>query len=302
MSFASFLYPPSSEGNLSPCPRTDLACEAGRPTASSEERQVDVGGTPVTVCRSTEEDGGRFTTISCGPITLRGERELTELSRVLAKELVYMATGMLGHAPGPTCRVLAVGLGNPDMTPDAIGPGTLRRITATRHVKDYDPTLYETLGCCELAALSPGVLGQTGVESGELVCAAADITHPHLIVAVDALAARSCERLSSTFQLSSLGISPGAGIGNRRMALNRETVGCPVLGVGVPTVVDSATLVRDALEQAGLSPDRLPPSLTRVLETGRSFIVAPKDSDSVVELSCRLLARALDLAFGVGET
>lgn len=302
MSSAFFLYPPSSKDTFSPCPRTDLACEAGRPALSTEERQVDVGGLPITVCRSIEEDGGRFTTVSCGLITLRRERELTELSRVLAEELTCMATAMLGRAPGPTCRVLAVGLGNPDMTPDAIGPGTLRRITATRHVRDYDPTLYETLGCCELAALSPGVLGQTGVESGELVRAAAGITHPHLIVAVDALAARSCERLSSTFQLSSRGISPGAGIGNRRMALDRETVGCPVLGVGVPTVVDSSTLVLDALEQAGMSPDSLPPELTRVLETGRSFIVAPKDSDCVVELSCRVLAGALDLAFGVGET
>ena len=187
------------------------------------------------------------------------------------------------------------------MTPDAIGPGTVRRMTVTRHLRAHDGELYKALGCCELAAVTPGVLGQTGMESGELVRAAAELTRPELLVAVDALAARSCERLSSTVQLSDRGISPGAGIGNRRMALDEETVGCPVLGVGVPTVVDSATLVRDALEEAGLDPDSLPPRLEKVLERGRSFIVAPKDCDLVVELTCRVLAGALDEAFGVGE-
>lgn len=286
-----------------PCPRTDLACEADRDPAFAEERQVSVGaGLPVTVCRSVEEDGGRFTTISCGSVTLRGEGELREISRLVAEELSHMASQMLGRPLDASCRILAVGLGNPDMTPDAIGPGTLRRMTVTRHLREYDPALYEGLGCCELAALSPGVLGQTGVESGDLVRAAAGLTRPHLVVAVDALAARSCERLSSTIQLSSRGISPGAGIGNRRMGLCEETVGCPVLGIGVPTVVDSSTLVWDALEQAGLTEGEMPPALVRVLETGRSFIVSPKDCDSVVEAICRVLAGAMDLAFGIGET
>ena len=285
------------------CPRTDLACEAGRACVSSEDRQVSVGaGLPVTVCRSVEADGGRFTTISCGPVTIRGEEELRTISRIVGEELSRMAAELVGRPLDASCRILAVGLGNPDMTPDAIGPGTLRRMTVTRHLREYDPALYEGLGCCELAALSPGVLGQTGVESGELVRAAAELTRPHLIVAVDALAARSCERLSSTIQLSSRGISPGAGIGNRRIGLCEETVGCPVLGVGVPTVVDSATLVWDALEQAGMTREELPSALAQVLETGRSFIVSPKDCDSVVEMICRVLAGAMDLAFGIGET
>lgn len=283
------------------CPRTDLACEAARPVLHTEERRVPVGESPVTVTRCREADGGRFTTISCGRITLRGEGELPALSRLLAEELRALATAMLGRVPDPTCRILVAGLGNADMTPDAIGPGTVRRMTVTRHLKAYDETLYADLGCCELSAVIPGVLGQTGMESGELVRAAAELTHPDLLVAVDALAARSCERLSSTVQLTDRGISPGAGIGNRRMALTARTVGCPVLGVGVPTVVDSATLVWDALEQAGMDTSDLPDGLRAVLEQGRSFIVAPKDSDLVVELTCRLLAAALDEAFGVGE-
>ena len=174
-------------------------------------------------------------------------------------------------------------------------------MTVTRHLKSFDESLYRALGCCELAALSPGVLGQTGVESGELVKCAADRLTPHLLVAVDALAARSCERLASTIQISDGGISPGAGIGNHRMAINRETVGCPVMALGVPTVVDSSTLVWDALEKAGMTGEALPDALTEVLESGRSFIVSPRDCDEMVELTCRLLAKALDIAFGVGE-
>ena len=187
------------------------------------------------------------------------------------------------------------------MTPDAIGPEAVRRMTVTRHLKDCDESLYAALGCCELAALSPGVLGQTGMESGELARCAAGLVKPHLVVAVDALAAASCERLSSTVQLSDGGISPGAGIGNRRMAMDRDTLGCPVMGVGIPTVVDSSTLVWDALSRAGMTEDNLPPALGEALNTGRSFIVSPKDIDEVVELSCRMLAMGLDRAFGVGE-
>lgn len=281
--------------------RTDLACESERPCADSSEETVTVGGMPVTVTRRREMDGGRFVTLACGRITARGEGDLPELSRLLAGELRRMACEMLGRQIRADARVLIVGLGNAHMTPDAIGPGTVRRLTVTRHLKACDKQLFEALGCCELAALSPGVLGQTGMESGELVKCAAELTSPDLLVAVDALAARSCDRLASTIQLSDSGISPGAGIGNHRMAINRDTVGCPVLGLGVPTVVDSSTLVLDALEKAGMGEGTLSPQMTEVLESGRSFIVSPRDSDEMVELTCRLLAKALDIAFGIGE-
>lgn len=284
-----------------PYDRTDLACEAGRPCTETEEETVPVGHAPVTVSRRRETDGGAYVTVSCGAITTRGEEELPALSRLLASELVRMATRMLGRPLDGDTRVLVAGLGNAHMTPDAIGPGTVARLTVTRHLRGYDGELYAALGCCELAALSPGVMGQTGMESGELIRGAAELTRPHLLVAVDALAAMSCERLASTVQLTDRGIGPGSGIGNHRMAITRETVGCPVLGLGVPTVVDSATLVWDALRRAGMEGETLPDGLRRVLESGRSFIVSPRDSDRMVELTCRLLAMALDRAFGVGR-
>lgn len=279
--------------------RTDLACESGVEPGESEEEVHRVGSLPVTVTRRREIDGGRSVTLACGRITARGEEELTPLARLLAGELRRLAALMLGREVSPDTRVLIVGLGNADMTPDAIGPGTVRRLTVTRHLREYDKALFDALGCCELAAISPGVLGQTGLESGEIIRCAAGISRPDLIVAVDALAARSCERLASTIQISDGGIAPGAGIGNHRMAIRKESMGCPVMGIGVPTVVDSSTLVWDALEKAGVEADALPPRLTEVLESGRSFVVSPKDSDRVVELTCRLLARALDSAFGV---
>ncbi len=282
-------------------PRTDLACESDRPCVDSEEEMVTVGNAPVAITRRRETDGRRFVTVACGRITARGESDLPALAALLCVELRRMAEAMLGRAVTPDCRILVVGLGNADMTPDAIGPGTVRRLTVTRHLKGHDEALFRALGCCELAALSPGVMGQTGMESGELVRCAAELTRPHLLVAIDALAARNCERLASTIQLSDRGIAPGSGIGNRRMAIDEATVGCPVLGLGVPTVVDSATLVWDALERAGMPQETWPTALREVLEGGRSFIVSPRDSDTMVELTCRLLAQALDRAFGVGE-
>lgn len=281
--------------------RTDLACESSAPAASVEEKIIPIAACPVTLTRRKEADGGESVTLSLGRITERGESELPDLSRLLAGELRDMAARMVGKAPDSGTRVLAAGLGNAAMTPDAIGPETLRRLTVTRHLKGYDGSLFASLGCCELAAISPGVLGQTGMESVELVRCAAGLVKPHLVVAVDALAARSVDRLSSTVQITNRGISPGSGIGNRRGALDENTLGCPVIGLGVPTVVDSSTLVLDALEKAGIPSETLSPALTEVLERGRSFFVSPKDCDEVVTLTCRLLARALDEAFGVGE-
>ncbi|MBE6584974.1 MAG: GPR endopeptidase [Ruminococcaceae bacterium] len=281
--------------------RTDLACEAGRPETHRHEERVFLadGYEDVTILRCREHDGRRYITLSCGRVTLLGEAALSALCRILGDEMRKLAAEMLGYQPRENTRILVAGLGNADMTPDAIGPGTVRRLTATRHMKSQDRALYGSLGCCELSAVMPGVLGQTGIESVTLVQGAAEYVKPHLVLAVDALAARSCDRLATTVQLSDGGISPGAGIGNNRLALDHESMGCPVIGIGIPTVVDSATLVYDALSNAGMA-EKLSPALEAVLEQGRSFVVSPKDGDSITEISCRLLAGAINYAFGVG--
>ena len=281
--------------------RSDLACESLSPAAETEERTEMEGA--VTVLRRREADGGRSVTVICGGITAWGDEARSRMADILVRELWRMTEAMTGRRVDGNLRVLVVGLGNAHMTPDAVGPDTVRRLTVTRHLREHDEALFGALGCCELSALVPGVLGQTGMESGELSKAAVELVSPDLVIAVDALAARSCQRLGTTVQLSDGGIAPGAGIGNRRMALTRDTLGCPVLSIGVPTVVDSSTLVWDALEKAGMvggDDDKQPPSeLVDVLEQGRSFLVSPKNSDDVVETYCRLLALSLNRAFGV---
>ena len=281
--------------------RTDLACESVSPAARLTEETVRIGPFPVTVTRRREEGGEHSVTLSLGRITCWEEGDLSPLADLLSRELRSMAASLTGRPLDGSCRILVAGLGNPAMTPDAIGPGTVSRMTVTRHLKGYDQSLFASLGCCELSAVSPDVLGQTGMEAAELVKCAVDLVHPHLVVAIDALAAADCERLSSTVQISDGGISPGAGIGNHRPAVNITTMGCPVIGIGIPTVVDSSTLVWDALARAGIQEESLPPELEEVLTRGRSFIVSPKDCDEVVTLSCRLLAMGLDRAFGVGR-
>ncbi len=279
---------------------TDLACEATDFDGRCEEEIVRLSGEGTArLIRHWENGGGRYVTLTCGRIPTRSEEELDELADVLSDELIRMSAEVLGRVPDPSLKVLVVGLGNADMTPDAIGPGTVRRMTVTRHLKAYDGQMYAALGCCELAAIAPGVLGQTGMESVELVKGAVNHARPHLVVAVDALAARSCDRLAATIQLSNRGIGPGAGVGNHRRALDKESLGCPVLALGVPTVVDSATLVYDALGAAGMTDATITPKLQKVLEGGRSFVVSPRDSDRITELTCILLARALDRAFGI---
>ena len=143
----------------------------------------------------------------------------------------------------------------------------------------------------------PGVLAQTGIETVEMVKSAAQNVTPDLIIAIDALAARSCERLASTIQLSDNGISPGSGIGNMRKAINRENIGVPVLALGVPTVVDSSTLVYDALRKAGI--EEVDGELSTVLENGRGFFVSPKESDVITKSVAHLLAQSLDNVFRI---
>ncbi len=195
--------------------------------------------------------------------------------------------------------VLAVGLGNRKMTADAVGPSTVDQITVTRHLASMDRPLFESLRHRSVAAITPGVLGDTGMESAETVKAVVRQLKPRAIIAVDALAARSTERLATTVQLCDKGIHPGSGVGNDRPGLNEESLGVPVIAVGVPMVVDSSTLVYDVLENAGIT--ELPAALRRVLENGKSFFVSIKEADAAVKTLSEILSEALDEALALAE-
>jgi spore protease len=178
---------------------------------------------------------------------------------------------------------LIAGLGNADITPDALGPLTLSQIIATRHLRDVLPKGHELTSLNPVSAISPGVLGQTGIEAAEVIRSVCESVKPRYVIAVDALACSDITRLGSTIQLTDTGISPGSGVQNRRRELSAATLGVPVIAVGVPTVVDAHTLAENI---TGSPPDKHLPNM----------MVTPRDVDTLVERSARLLAYAINKA------
>ena len=261
--------------------RSDLACESGvgrlRETAGIQyreehEKSCRLERMRVLTADCAERLGkplGTYVTVHCRPIWRLDGEEREEVSAVLAREIRRLCYP--GEGIGERFSVLVAGLGNAEITADAIGPRTVHRLTVTRHLHEYDKRIFRLLGRCQLSALAPGVLGQTGMEAVDLIRGAVQAVRPDVVLAIDALAARSTERLAATVQLSDTGISPGSGIGNRRRAIDRESVGVRVISLGIPTVVDSATLIYDALQKAGIG--QVDGKLRGVLENHRRFFV-----------------------------
>lgn len=283
---------------------TDLAIESASEGSTDISEEVR-DGCVISRLRISSKQGelrhgrpqGQYITVDCGRMWELDDDSMERVSNVIAHELSRMVRRLCGKPLSREFGVLVAGLGNDEITADAIGPETVRRIEVTRHLRTYLPDAYEQIGVCAISALAPGVLGQTGIETVELVRGAAENAEPDVIIAIDALAARSVTRLASTVQLSDAGINPGSGIGNNRRAICRETVGVPVVALGVPTVVDSSTLVYDALERAGV--EKVSKQLSEVLEQGKGFFVSPKESDVIVKKVSALLARAIGRAFSL---
>lgn len=186
--------------------------------------------------------------------------------------------------------VLVVGLGNRDITPDIIGPMTVDSILVTRHLKQHAPEDFKFLN--PVAAICPGVLGTSGIESADYIKWVCSNLRPDKVVVIDALASNSLDRLCRTVQITNTGITPGSGVGNSRNAINAETLGVPVVAVGVPTVVD----IRSLLLEMG---DK---KLSQKAALGNDMIVTPRNIDSEVVCASRVVAYALNLAFHKGLT
>ena len=240
--------------------------------------------------RTLGKPKGTYVTLAFGAPWLMDEEQRGCLCETLSSQLADMIFKMAPDAK----TALVAGLGNRRITADAVGPETVDRITVTNHLQTLAPSVFLQVGQLAVAALVPGVLGDTGIEAAELVAKAAQAVKPDIIIAVDALAARNVDRLGCTVQLSDCGVAPGSGVGNKRMALTRDTLGVPVLALGVPTVVNSATLVRDALGKAGIHD--ISPALKEVLDNGKSFFVTPKESDAALDSFSKILSTALDMA------
>lgn len=187
--------------------------------------------------------------------------------------------------------ILVAGLGNINITPDALGPKSTQGILATRHITGEIAKSTGLDALRPVAVIAPGVLGQTGVETGELILSIAERIKPAAIIAIDALASRRLERLGCTLQISNTGISPGAGVGNHRTKINQSTTGVPVISIGIPTVVDALTLATDILSEAPQAERK-----NSLFIKGQTMVVTPREIDLLVKRGARLISMSVNAA------
>ncbi|MEE1196023.1 MAG: GPR endopeptidase [Lachnospiraceae bacterium] len=291
--------------------RTDLALESGE---RFKQSNVEVRGVCIeedydeerdirtTVVRIESENGakamkkpqGLYITIEAPDLSVPDEGYHEEVSEAICHHLRSM------HDFEKEQSVLVVGLGNQEITPDALGPYAVNNLRITRHViREYGA---EGMGEDEVhmvSALVPGVMANTGMETLEIIKGVVNQTKPDLVIAIDALAARSIRRLSRTIQLTDAGVNPGSGVGNNRVGLNQESLGVPVIAIGVPTVVDAATIVCDAMEHMLKALDKserdqfLGEMITPNL---RSMFVTPKDVDETVKRLSYTVSEGINMA------
>ena len=276
--------------------RTDLAVEAienhksaaALPHVRQSDRMLE--GFAVHEVRILSEDAareigkpqGRYLTLELDALIRREEDAFPRACKALSTLLREL---LPRPNDGP---VLIAGLGNRMITPDAIGPQTADHVIATRHLVAQSPAVFADWR--PVSALAPGVLGQTGVETGEVICGVLDRVRPAAVIAVDALAAGRLSRLLRTVQLADTGITPGAGVGNARAALNEETLGVPVIAVGVPTVVDGATLAHEISSQLD------EPHCEALDDLSQPVMITTRDIDREVADISRMIGYAINMA------
>ena len=318
--------------------RTDLALELRENLCDQSETTEIPGveitmeedealGVTVTWVEITDENGaesmgkpiGNYITLESQSMKENDPEVHEEIAKILARKL-----GRL-HNLNSEAVILVVGLGNRQVTPDALGPKVCEKILVTRHM-DNDILPPELKGQLRaVSAIAPGVMGITGIETAEIVKGVAEKITPDLIIAIDALAARRTSRINATVQISDAGVNPGAGLGNRRTPINRQSMGVPVIAVGVPTVVDAATLVNDTMDKmlsamaasmpenlgeeqqggafyqmlAGLEDGERYGLIAEILSDSNMF-VTPKEVDAVICRLANIIANTLNIALHPG--
>lgn len=264
--------------------RTDLATEFAADKKSSESgvsvKKQKSGKVQIsTVCITTDEAAKTVGKEKGKYVTLETEKGTDIFETENLRELLTMELeAMIGEKHG--C-VMVVGIGNKTVTPDALGPKAAESVLATRHISGSLAEKIGLKGLRPVSVLSPGVLGQTGIEVKEMLEGAIKLTKPDAIILIDALAAREVSRLGSTVQISNVGISPGSGVGNSRSEISKRTVGVDCFTIGVPTVVDAYTLCSDLTGKG--SPEHEP------------MIVTPRDIDRLIDRSSKVIADALNI-------
>ncbi len=305
--------------------RTDLAIEAREMYSERQRREipgveVDIDrdeDITVTRVKVTEDVGakiigkpkGNYVTIEV-PKLRENDKDLQEdVCRALATEITKIVK------LNDQSVILVVGLGNWNITPDALGPRVVDHLMVTRHIKEYVPEQIDE-GVRSVCAVAPGVLGITGIETSEIIRGIVDRVKPDVVIAIDALASRKMERVSTTIQISDTGINPGSGVGNNRKELSRESLGVPVVAIGVPTVVDAATMANDTIdlvidsliEQSpkdgqfynllkSMSKDEKYSLISGVLSPYiGNLMVTPKEIDRLIQDISKVIANGLNIA------
>ncbi len=272
--------------------RTDLAVEQREMTAKHSDnvavRQYARQNANVTEIEILNDEGAQELGKPKGKYITMEIPAFSHDSELLDGRLTAMTESIRALLPDEDGPVLVAGLGNEDVTPDALGPRTAHGIFATRHI---DRALASELGFGELrdvCAITFGVLGQTGMETAETIRGIVNTIHPAAVITVDALAARSLQRLGKTVQLTDTGITPGSGVGNSRARLDKETLGVPVIAIGVPTVVDAVTLVRDFTSEHKMAKEKE--------DEAKAMMVCPREIDVTIRRAARFLALSLNCA------
>lgn len=296
--------------------RTDLAVESKE---KFEKDNVEIKGVAIheeyqenldlrtTVVRIKTDSGakimekpkGTYITMEAPNLVVPDEDYHREISKVLASHLRQLLR--LEEEKS----ILVVGLGNRDITPDALGPRAVNNLKITRHiVKEYGKAGMGEEKVHLVSSLVPGVMAQTGMETMEIIRGVVEETKPDAVVAIDALAARSMKRLNCTIQITDTGINPGSGVMNHRNGLTEESLGIPVIGIGVPTVVDAATIVHDAISHLleSLEEAEMEEFLSELITPKlHSMFVTPKDVDETVKMLSFTISEGINMAIKEGQ-
>ena len=277
-----------------PLPVSDLACERGRADLGIEGVKLtkeSCGEYSWERIRIESEAGardigrpmGNYDTLTLPRVDTLSEEDIDDAANEVARELCLAADRLLIYPE----RLLIIGLGNRDLTPDSVGPRAAAGITATLHMMRADDGVFSSLDCSEIAVISPGVTAQSGMDASDIIVGICERIMPDAVIAIDALASKSVTRLGTTIQISDTGIFPGGGIGNKRTPLNEDTLGVPVIAIGVPTVINARHLLLEcgAAPEAGSAVD--------------GMFISPREIDGIAEASARIISRGINQAFGI---
>lgn len=296
--------------------RTDLALEARESVSEAEEHlhgirveeeykeESEIKITRVTIesrngARLLGKSMGTYVTLEAPNMAHPDENYHTEIAKELANQLK-----LLFPKGKEQLGVLIVGLGNREVTADSLGPRVVDNLTITRHmVMEFGNAAYEGRNVPLISSLIPGVMAKTGMESQEIISGVVKQTSPDMVLIIDALAARSIKRLNRTIQISNAGINPGSGVGNYRNAIKEENLGIPVIAMGVPTVVDAATIVQDAIFRGGESSAQTvlqhKESVSESLGELYNMYVTGKDVDYEIRQISHIICNAIHLALEI---